>query len=420
MIIYRARPGDTVTSVARHHGILPTAFATENGLTVEAPLAEGQALLVSPASKTYHVKEGDTLRSIARHHGCSPARLCQLNPALGGGDGIYPGMTLTLGKAAPPRGTLAVTGIVAAGTPDDEVRPILPYLTFLAVADGRIGADGTPTLPDDSRLIALTRAAGVVPLLLLRADGETPHKESETCRRLFSDGTNGESLSEALVPRLAERGYGGLLLDLPFLPKECLEPFRALVMRLRRRLGHSSLVMVTHTPPVEPPSLLSALPLAPLGRAAGALSLSTYDFASRYGAAAPCSPYDKVRAAAEAAARGVRPQKLFLGITTQAHEYPVGGRGGRVLPAAEAPTLAARQGGFIGYDPLARLPYASFEEEGERRILFFEDVGSFLEKLLLVESLGLGGITLFPAVRMATPLLLGLASGFRIVKLHGE
>ncbi len=420
MTIYRTRPGDTVPSVACRHGILPTALAAENGLTVESPLTDGQALLISPAARTYHVKEGDTLLSIARHRGVPLARIRQLNPTLGGGDAIYPGMTLTLEKASPPRGTLAVTGVAAAGTPAADLVPVLPYLTFLAIADGRISPDGHIRLPSDGETVALTRSSGVVPLLMLRAAGEDWRGEEATSRALLTSESAGERLVEALPPLLLERGYGGVLLDLPFLPSEGIDAFRMLVMRLRRRLGHSSLVMVSHTPSGDLPSSLPPLPLAPLGRAAGALSLATYDFASRYGAPSPHAPFDRVKAAAEEAALCVRPQKLFLGISTRAHDYPVGGGAGCVHPTAKLPELIKSYGESICYDPVARLPYASLEQNGERRILFFEDAWSLWEKLLLADDLSLGGVTLYPAVGVATPLLLTLASCFRIVRLHGE
>ena len=420
MTIYRVRPGDTLHSVACRNGILPTVLAAENGLSVESPLTDGQALLISPASKTYHVKEGDTLLSIARHRGISPARLRQLNPALGGGDAIYPGMTLTLAKAAPPRGTLAVTGIAAAETPADELIPVLPYLTFLAIADGRIAADGHITPPNDGDTVALARSSGVVPLLMLRAVGEDWREEEATSRALLVSESGCEHLVETLPPLLSERGYGGVLLDLPFLSSNAADTFRLLVMRLRRRLGHSSLVMVNHTPSGDAPQGLTPLPLAPLGRAAGALSLATYDFASRYGAPSPHAPFNKVKEAAEEAALCVRTQKLFLGISTRAHDHPVGGGVGCVHPTAALPELIRAHGGSICYDPVARLSYASFEREGERRILFFEDAWSLWEKLLLVDDLGIGGVTLYPAASVDASLLMTLASAFRIVKLHGE
>ena len=420
MTIYRVRPGDTIPSVACQNGILPTILAAENGLTPDAPLTEGQALLISPAARTCHVKEGDTLLSVSRRYGVRPTRLRQLNPALGGGDAVFPGMTLTLDKAAPPRATISVTGIVAAGTPTAALIPTLPYLTFLAIADGRISPDGHIALPDDAETVALARSMGVVPLLMLRANGNGRDGEETTTHALFDSDAGGERLLDTLPPLLRERGYGGVMLDLPFLTGNTADAFRLLVMRLRRRLGHSSLVMVNHTPGLSPSDPFPTVDLAPLGRAAGALSLATYDFASRYGAPAPHAPFDKVKAVAEEAALCVRPQKLFLGISTRSHDHPVGGGDGCVHPAADVPELVRSNGGTICYDPVARLPYASLETNGERRILFFEDAWSLWEKLLLVDDLGIGGITLSPAASVATSLLMTLASAFRIVRLHGD
>ena len=420
MTIYRVRPGDTIASVACRHAILPTALAAENGLAVDAPLIEGQALLVSPASRTYHTKEGDTLAGIARHRGISLARLRQLNPTLDGENALYPGMTLTLEKATPPRGTLAVTGVAASNTPPEALRPVLPYLTFLAVAACRVDGEGRLSPPEDGAVVAAARAAGVVPLLILRAEGATGGEEAAVCRALFSEPRRWERMMEALAALLCRRGYGGIFLDLPFLSPENADAFLRLLICLRRRLGHSLLVTVNHTPKNGKEEALPPLPLASLGRAAGALSLATYDFPTGHGVPAPHAPYGRVKEAAEAAACDVRPQKLFLGISTKAYDYPLEGGAPTVLPAADIPSLAGAAGRTIGYDPAAHLPYLSYQGQEGERILFFEDAWSLWEKLLLVDDLNLGGVTLYPAVNVATPLLLTLASAFRIVKCHGE
>ncbi len=414
MTIHRVTAKETVSLVARRHGILPTTLAALNGLTEKTPLVEGQALLISLPGRTYHVREGDTLKKIAERHGLSLSALLRQNPPLCRGEEIYEGMTLTLSSATPPRTSLVVTGVAAAETGEADLLPSLPYLTFLALLSCRLGPHGELTPPNDKEAVAAARAGGAVPLLGLSFAGGTAAEEEATAREFYGSEAASRAAAEALLPLLSERGYGGVFLDLPFVPEECSTAHRAFVMSLRRRLGHASTVMVSAPPPTAPSDALSSL-----GRAAGALSLETYDFATRYGTAAPDAPYDRVEAAVRAAVGSVRPQKLSLGISTRATDFPVGGGAGRVFPAAETTRLAAERGCAIAYDPVAHLSYLSYEENGCRRIAFFEDVGTVYEKLALAERYGLCGITLYPAVGLSPAITSALAAAGRIVRAHG-
>ena len=414
MTVHRVTAGETLGTVARRHGILPTTLAALNGLDGGAPLVEGQALLIALPGRTYHVREGDTIKGIAERHGLSVSALLRENPPLCRGEELYEGMTLTLSQAAAPRTSLVVTGVAAADTPEADLRPILPYLTFLTLLSCRLGPYGELMPPNDREAVTAARAGGAVPLLGLSFAGTTAAEEEATAREFYTCEAAARTATEALLALLSERGYGGVFLDLPFVPEDCALAHRAFVMALRRRLGHTATVVVSVAPPTSPCGSLASL-----GRAAGALSLETYDFATRFGEAAPDAPYDRVEAAVRAAVGAVRPQKLLLGISTRATEFPVGGGCGRVFPAAEAERLATEHGCAIAYDPVAHLSYLSYEEDGARRIAYFEDAGTVCEKLALAERHGLCGVTLYPAVGLSPAVMSALAATGRIVRAHG-
>ena len=413
MVTYRVREGDTLEGIARAHGVLPTALAEDNGLSADRPPELGRALIIRVPGRVYHAREGDTVSGIAKRHRLTPTRLLQLNPALAESREPYPGMTLTVAPGEAPRGAVSVLGFASAKTPPEELTPHLPYLSYLAVLEGRIGEGGTLTLPEDTAILAAARTGGVVPLLTVTAGG-TDGREGERRRTAAILSPEGrEALTEALVPILRRRGYGGVLLDLAPEVGDT-EAETALLVRLRHRLGHTAAVFSTlPLAAAEDPSSCRAL-----GRAAGALLAETHTFASRYSAPAPASPLDRVERALRPAAAEVRPEKLFLTLSTRAVEYPVGGGAGRVLPAAEAETLAPLGRG--GFDPIGQVPYLSRRDGEGEHILFFEDAESFREKLLLLDRHRLGGVALHPLVGCSRSLLLMLSEMFRIVRPFGE
>ena len=413
MVIYRVKEGDTLEGIARTHGVLPTALAEANGVAPDRPPEVGRALIIRVPGKVYHAKEGDTTAGIAKRHRMTRARLLQLNPALIELREPYPGMTLTVAPGEAPRGAICVLGFADAATPGKELSPYLPYLSYLAIGECRIGEGGALSLPEDTAVLALARGGGVVPLLTVTAGGRDGREaERRRCEAVLSPEGR-EALVEALVPVLKRRGYGGLLLDLSPGVGDT-EAYTALLVRLRHRLGHTAAVF-------------STLPIAAakdpiccraLGRAAGALLAETHTFSSRYSSPAPASPLDRVEGTIRPAAGEVRPEKLLLALSTRAVEYPLGGGVGRVLPATEAEALAPLGRG--GFDPIGQVPYLSRRDGEGEHILFFEDAESFREKLLLLERHRLGGVALHPLVGCSTPLLLLISEMFRIVRPFGE
>lgn len=413
MVIYRAKDGDTVASIARKHSILPNRLCELNGIAAEHPLIPGQALVIDSPCKSYYVKAGDTLRGIAAHHRIPLSTLKRQNPALAGGEEIYPGMTLTLRNAETPRGAIAVLGYTAADTEPGALSRLLPYLTYLAVVGTVVDENGRLLSTDDATTVAEARKAGVAPLLTVAP--QMGVFEDRLLHSVLSDEGR-DALADAITDHVRSRGYGGVLLEMPFACHTMHEPYNALVARLRRRLGHGMAVLSTLSPLAMPTERTT---LATLGRAANGLVLSAYDFATRYGTPAPEAPYDRVKETLSAIDGWVRPQKLILGLSARAEDFPVGGGDGRVYATPDIEPLAREHGGRISYDPIGRVPYLSYHTDGGDRIVFFEDAESFYEKLSLVAEGGFGGVALFPAVGMAQPLLSVLSLMYSVVKPYG-
>lgn len=413
MVIYRAREGDTVAAIARRHGVLPTLVCEQNGLTPEAPLKKGQAIVILPPCESVQVKEGDSLHSLAARRRISPAQLKRQNPAIGGGEVLYPGTRLVTSIEEREHAPLSVLGLSAAGCDPEALAPTLPYLTYLGIMAAHLLPSGEVSLPDDAATVTAAREGGAIPLLVITASGEGGAEgERERTEALLSRPDGGGALAERLMPHLSERGYGGVLLDLPFCNEEHLPAYCTLIARLRRKLSHRIAVLSTCTPSG------AAARGGTLGRAAGGLLLTTYGIGTRFSSPMPETPYDRLREAVDEASAAVRPQKLFAGISTRALDFPASGGVGRALTYSEL--CEAADGAEICYDPEAHVPYLAYRGEGGERIAFFEDAESFAEKLLLCERRGLSGICLFPAEGIPRPLLSVLGGLYPIVRSYGS
>jgi len=120
---YTVRAGDTISAIARRHGVSTTAVLAANGLSWSSIIYPGQVVKIpaggstataapSPApaptpapaparpGTSYTVQAGDTISAIARRHGVSTATVLSAN-GLTWSIIIYPGQVITTPTAAP-------------------------------------------------------------------------------------------------------------------------------------------------------------------------------------------------------------------------------------------------------------------------------------------------------------------------------
>jgi N-acetylmuramoyl-L-alanine amidase len=130
---YTVAPGDTVSAIAGRHGLRTADVLAANGLGWSSVIYPGQTLRLAapaaapepapapaPAAPASHtVAAGDTVSGIARAHGVDVGAMLSAN-GLGWGSIIYPGQTLTIPGAAPLAATPAVAVTAAPAELDAE------------------------------------------------------------------------------------------------------------------------------------------------------------------------------------------------------------------------------------------------------------------------------------------------------------
>ncbi len=131
MEIHIVSPGDTLFSIARQYQVPASQIALDNGLSGQARLVVGQALVIQFPSQTHVVQPGETLSDIGRQYGFSQRQLYQNNPILQGRDSIYPGQTLVLSYRQQKIGSLETNGYAYPYISDRLLQSVLPYLSAM-------------------------------------------------------------------------------------------------------------------------------------------------------------------------------------------------------------------------------------------------------------------------------------------------
>lgn len=423
MQLYRVKEGDTLSGIARSLSVSPILLAEQNGLSLDEPLPVGQAILLFSPSATHTVKEKEGVKEIASAHRISRTRLLQYNPALRRAGEPYPGQTLTLSLCDPPLGTLSTVGFITAGM-ENLLSEYCPYLSFVSIVGNHFDGDGSLHLLDAEKALQLARRCYVTPLLGIRpAPLDEKGGEEEKMLAFLQNEAARRHLIDALFSAVKEKGYGGVYLDLSFIPLPAKEAFTAFCMQLRRRLSSLGGILLC----ALEAKIKGEAPLSPgedtasLGRAASALMLGTHAFGSRFAPPCPQTPFDRLEEATQTALPHLRPEKTLLGLSLSAKDHTVGSpRPAEYYGTSEALALAKQHGSPICYDKLAACPYFTYQKENERHIVFFEDAESLYKKLCFLKKMRFSGIGLYPLFPADDALLLMLAGLFRIAKRHGE
>ncbi len=423
MVIHRVQEGETVPGIARRYGISPLLLAELNDISPEKAPPPGLTLVIRSPGTSCTVKPGDTLLSLAGRHRLTTAALYRMNPALFDCDALYPGQTLTLSFRDSPREGIRVNGFFSHRAEEGALARVLPYLTYLTVCGCRFRADGTLLPPEASQTVAAARASGVMPLLQFTSAGEEGTREEEArVVWLLQDREHADRVGNALLRYAKSAGYGGILLDLSFLPAAYSEAYTAFLMRLRRAgAGHGLSVFCTlaATESATEESTCPGQDPATIGRAAHGVVLGTHDLASRYASPTPLCPYDRLERICDSLCKRVRPKKITLALPTVAIDRPVCFREGRDcgVPLPEGELLPRLVQGETGWDPLARSPYLTDRDAGGgERIVWFEDCASLAEKCALAARYGIGALALIPADGVGRRLLSVLDASFQILR----
>jgi LysM repeat protein len=136
---YVVRPGDTLTGIARRHGIAVSQLAAANGLRANAWVYAGQRLTIpgqavasapavsSASAGVYIVRPGDTLTGIAARYGISLSQLAAAN-GLRVNAWVYAGQRLAIPGQA-PASPMPATAPIAS-----NIYTVRPGDTLIAIA----------------------------------------------------------------------------------------------------------------------------------------------------------------------------------------------------------------------------------------------------------------------------------------------
>ena len=467
MIIHVVKSGESVYSIASQYGVAPGEIIAENGLSSPNQLSVGQALVITPAARTYTVQSGDTLYAIAQRFGITVNEILESNPEITNPSMIYPGQEIiipvsgreiymvragdTLYRIAQRYGvsvdqilrinpditdpseiypgqiivipmgektTIQVNGYVYPSTEIESLNKTLPNLTYLSIFSYMVNGDGSLVTIDDEPLIRAARNAGVAPLMVIN----NRRFNSDIASELLYSPQAQDRLIDRVLDIMGRKGYYGLNIDFEYVYPSDREAYNRFLARMAAAMEENGYIISSAVAPkysaTQPGILYEAHDYPVHGRLMDFVVIMTYEWGYRYGPPMAISPVPQMKRVLDYAVTAIPPDKMLMGMPDYGYDWTNGEFPAEHLSAQQAVARAYEAGAAIQYDPVAEAPFFRYYDgEGRLHTVWFNDARSWQALIRLVDQYGLLGFSVWTIVEYAPQLWLVLDSMYNVEKV---
>lgn len=348
------------------------------------------------------VRRGDTLWKLSRQYGIPWTELAYVNQ-LRNPDQLVVGQTLLITS----RETQTLTDLERGGfvypfVSSYVLQQTLPYVDWLAVFTYGFTPEGdlTPPRLSDRRILELTQAAGVRPVMVLAPEDAQGNFSNALASRVFNDPAARSRLIGQIVETMTEKGYGELNIDFEFVLRTDKDVFVTFVEEAAaavRGAGYrSSVDLAPKTSRDQRGLLYESHDYGALAAPVDRVLLMTYEWGYKYGPPQAVAPLNQVRRVVEYALTEIPAEKIWLGVPNYGYDWPLPYQReqtvARTIGNVEAVTIAWDNRAEIFYDETAQAPNFVYTRDGTAHVVWFEDLRSLQAKKALAEEYGLAGI----------------------------
>lgn len=425
LIIYVVKPGDSIYSIARRHGMNPEKVASDNELGDPSKLAVGQALVLMTDTVPHTVTRGQSLYSIAKSYGITLAQLQASNPEITNPNRLMVGQVVSVPVPSQKQGAIQVNGYAFPNISTEVLNKTLPYLTYLSIFSHQVRPDGSLAPINDEPLIQIAREARVAPMLVITNIEEGASFSSDLAHTILTDAQVRQTLINNIVSTLQAKNYYGLDIDFEYILPEDGGAYDLFLKTVTERLHPLGFIVTTALAPklsADQSGLLYQAHHYPVhGRLADHVILMTYEWGYTYGAPMAVSPINQVRKVLNYAVTAIPSEKILMGIPNYGYDWTLPYRprtAARTVSNTQAVELAIRRNAAIQFNTESQAPYFYYNDDaGARHVVWFEDARSVQAKLRLVDLYDLGGISYWTINRFFPQNWLVLSSMYTTQKL---
>lgn len=397
MAIHVVQYGDSLWKIANQYRVSIQLIAEVNGLPSANQLVPGLALYIPEVFqyRYYRIMPGDTLWQLAVRFRANLNAILQANPGLDPTQ-LFIGQRIVIPTKIRPQ--IQTLGFIEPYSVSDFVprlRNLAHLLTYLAVASYSFSEEGYAyVLLEDTEIVAESNRLGVVPLLLIR-NTTIEGFSAELAGTVLANPIYRRNLIVSLLNFIRIKGYAGVSLDLEFIPPQRRSDFITFLTELKTALGNLILHVNVHAKTEDLPTnpIVGAYDYRAIGNAADIVAVMTIDYGYPTGPPDPVAPLWWMEEVTRYAVGLINPKKLQVAFPLYGYDKRVPDNQTSALSVNAAQNLAISTGSVIHFDEEALSPWFRYWRGTDEHIVWFEDIRSYREKYILVDSYNLLGVT---------------------------
>ncbi len=426
MEIYRVQAGDTVNSIAYKFNIPARRLEQDNNLAPGSDLNIGEALIIARPAQTYMVQRGDTLGQVAERFGVTVLQLLRNNPQISGRDPLTlnEGEVLVISYNVPDK-KIEIYGYANEFISEGILKRTLPYLTYLAILNYRITAEGTLIDINDATLIETALKYGVAPIMFASSITEQGVGNNSITHAILIDPERKEKLINNLLSIMRQKGYYGLELTFVDVFPEDLELYITFISEVTLRFNEEGypvfISLLPSTFGYTPGTAYESTYYSELGNIVNYMILISFLWSNASISQVSETTADFIRAYTDFAVTRIPPEKIFLGLNRMSYDwelpYEEGRTPGRLITNLGAISLASQLGVNIQFDDATQTPFFYYTESGIQHFVWFKDAQIVQAMADLVTQYGLKGIAVWNIMYYYNPVWLVINTQYNIVNV---
>ncbi|QGH35427.1 LysM peptidoglycan-binding domain-containing protein [Gracilibacillus salitolerans] len=399
MTVHVVQSGESLWQIANQYQLPISAIVEVNGLPSANTIIPGLALYIPDQAnvqlRPYMIKAGDTLWQLSNRFNTTIEAILHVN-TVADPNQLYIGQRLLIPTPLKPQ--IETLGFIVPYSPQTFLpilRNLSDSLTYVAIVSYSFTAEGYAyLLLDDKEVVRESNRLGVTPLLMIR-NFTSEDFDAELAGNVLANPVYRRNLIESLLQFVNEKEYGGVSLDIEFIPPARRDDFNTFLNALKTALGTRILHVNVHAKTEDLPTnpIVGAYDYQAIGAIADVVAVMTIDYGYPGGPPDPVAPlwwmYQVVRYATSL----IDSRKVQIAFPLYGYDWRVTDNTTAAVSVNGAQNQAISANTVIEFDQIAASPWYRYWEEMEKHIVWFEDVRSYREKYTLVDQYQLLGVT---------------------------
>ncbi len=399
MTVHVVQSGESLWQIANQYQLPISAIVEVNGLPSANTIIPGLALYIPDQAnvqlRPYMIKAGDTLWQLSNRFNTTIEAILHVN-TVADPNQLYIGQRLLIPTPLKPQ--IETLGFIVPYSPQTFLpilRNLSDSLTYVAIVSYSFTAEGYAyLLLDDKEVVRESNRLGVTPLLMIR-NFTSEDFDAELAGNVLANPVYRRNLIESLLQFVNEKEYGGVSLDIEFIPPARRDDFNTFLNALKTALGTRILHVNVHAKTEDLPTnpIVGAYDYQAIGAIADMVAVMTIDYGYPGGPPDPVAPlwwmYQVVRYATSL----IDSRKVQIAFPLYGYDWRVTDNTTAAVSVNGAQNQAISANTVIEFDQIAASPWYRYWEEMEKHIVWFEDVRSYREKYTLVDQYQLLGVT---------------------------